>query len=225
MYPQKMSPRRRPYYESDHLQLYHDTEFERMITMNRNLTEIIFLLDRSGSMAGLEKDTIGGFNSLVKKQSQEGETLLTVILFDDDYEVLWNGMNAKNIRLTEREYFVRGSTAMLDAVGRTILDVGNRLSQTFEEQRPGKVLFVITTDGMENSSCEFTYEKVKELIQYQKEKYNWEFIFLGANIDSIKEARDIGICSEDAFNFEASSVGVECMFRLVDEKLSERRSK
>jgi uncharacterized protein YegL len=197
-----------------------------MIGMNKNLTEIIFLLDRSGSMAGLESDTVGGFNSLIAKQCQlEGETLLTTVLFDNQYEVLWNGIDASHARLTEKDYYVRGSTALLDAVGKTIVDVGNRLSNTTDERRPGKIIFVITTDGMENASREFTYEKVKELITRQKEKYNWEFIFIGANLDVSKEADSIGISMNDAYNFEASSTGLESMYLRVEEELSERRKK
>lgn len=170
--------------------------------MNRDLTEIIFLLDRSGSMAGLETDTIGGFNAFIEKQRQlEGETIVTAVLFDDRYEILWNGIDANKAILTDKEYYVRGSTALLDAVGKTILDVGYRLSKTSEETRPGKVIFVITTDGLENSSREFSYEKVKELIKHQQEKYNWEFIFLGANIDAAKEAGNIGICKDNAYSF------------------------
>ncbi|MGA9227489.1 MAG: VWA domain-containing protein, partial [Mesobacillus sp.] len=176
--------------------------------MNNNLTEIIFLLDRSGSMAGLESDTVGGFNAFVKKQSElEGETILTAVLFDDEYEVLWNGIDAREVKLTEKEYFVRGTTAMLDAVGKSIIDVGYRLSKTSEDRRPSKVIFVITTDGMENASREFTYEKVKELIRHQQEKYRWEFIFMGANIDAAKEADSLGIDIENSYNFEASHKG------------------
>jgi uncharacterized protein YegL len=181
--------------------------------MNKNVTEIIFLLDRSGSMGGLENDTIGGFNSFVKKQCElEGETLLTTVLFDDHYDVLWNGVDARNIRLTDKEYYVRGCTALLDAVGKTILKVGHRLSRSSEEQRPSKVIFVITTDGEENSSQEFNYEKVKELIKHQQEKYSWEFIFMGANIDAAKEADTLGIDADSAFKFEASEKGVESMY-------------
>lgn len=192
--------------------------------MNKNLTEIIFLLDRSGSMAGLERDTIGGFNSLIEKQCRlEGGTLLTTVLFDDQYEVLWNGIDANHARLTDKEYYVRGTTALLDAVGKTILDVGYRLAKTSKEQRPGKVIFVIATDGMENASREFTYEKVKEMIQHQKDKYSWEFIFIGANIDAAREADSIGISEGDAYNFEASSAGVAVMYRMMEEELSERR--
>ncbi|WP_210364196.1 vWA domain-containing protein [Bacillus sp. REN3] len=194
--------------------------------MNKNLTEIIFLLDRSGSMAGLESDTVGGFNSFVKKQCElDGQTVLTTVLFDDRYEVLWNGIDAKDALLTQDEYFVRGTTALLDAIGKSILDVGWRLSKTVEEQRPGKVIFVITTDGMENASREFTYRKVKELITHQQEKYSWEFIFMGANIDAAKEADSIGIDAKHAYTFEASHEGVEKMYEMVTETISEKRMK
>jgi uncharacterized protein YegL len=195
-----------------------------MIEMNSNLTEIIFLLDRSGSMGGLERDTIGGFNAFIDNQKKlEGKTLVTGVLFDDQYEVVWNGADAEKVKLTAEEYYVRGCTALLDAIGKTILDVGYRLSKTNEGNRPGKVIFVITTDGFENASREFTYEKVKELIKHQQEKYNWEFIFLGANIDAEREAYNLGIHSQNAFNFEATGVGVESMYKMVCEEVSERR--
>ncbi|MCE7791559.1 VWA domain-containing protein [Salipaludibacillus sp. CUR1] len=194
--------------------------------MTRQVTEIVFLLDRSGSMAGLESDTIGGFNAFVKKQCElEGETVLTAALFDDRYEVLWNGVDAGSVTLTEKEYFVRGMTALLDSVGKTILDVGYRLSHTSEERRPSKVIVVITTDGMENASTEFTYEKVKELIKHQQETYNWEFVFMGANIDTAKEAGSIGISEDHAFAFEASPAGVDRMYEKVTEVVSEKRKK
>ena len=194
--------------------------------MKNNLTEIIFLLDRSGSMAGLEGDTVGGFNAFVKKQTElEGETILTTVLFDDQYEVLWNGIDAREAELTEDDYYVRGMTALLDAVGKTILDVGYRLARTSEERRPGKVIFVITTDGMENASSEFTYGKVKELIRHQQEKYGWEFIFMGANIDVAKEADSLGIHIENSFNFEASEKGIENMYEMVSDSIMEKRMK
>jgi uncharacterized protein YegL len=197
-----------------------------MIDMNKNLTEIIFLLDRSGSMAGLESDTVGGFNAFVKKQSElAGETVLTTVLFDDEYEVLWNGIDARHAKLTEDEYFVRGTTALLDAVGKTILDVGCRLAKTSEDRKPGKIIFVITTDGMENASREFTYGKVKELIQHQQEKYSWEFIFMGANIDVANEAENLGINLDNSFNFEASEKGIEMMYEMVSESIIEKRMK
>lgn len=192
--------------------------------MKRSLTEIIFLLDRSGSMGGLEKNTINGFNAFIESQSQvDGETTVTAVLFDDEYEIIWNGIAANKATLTDKEYYVRGSTALLDAVGKTILDVGYRLSKRSEEKRPGKVIFVITTDGMENSSREFTYEKIKDLIKHQQEKYNWEFIFLGANIDAAIEAGNLGIDRSNAYNFEASETGVETMYNVVCEAVFEKR--
>lgn len=133
------------------------------------------------------------------------------------------GLTQKKVMLTNKEYYVRGCTALLDAVGKTILDVGYRLSKTAEEKRPDKVIFVITTDGMENSSREFTYEKIRDLIKHQQEKYNWEFIFLGANIDAAIEAENIGIDISNAYNFEASEIGVETMYDMVCEAVFEKR--
>ncbi|MFJ5758486.1 VWA domain-containing protein [Neobacillus sp. NPDC093182] len=194
--------------------------------MNSNLTEIIFLLDRSGSMGGLESDTIGGFNAFIENQRKlEGKTLVTGVLFDDQYEVIWNGVESEKVKLTAEEYYVRGCTALLDAVGKTILDVGYRLSKTNKEDRPAKVIFVITTDGLENASREFTYEKVKELIKHQQEKYSWEFIFLGANIDAEKEADSLGIEVSNAFSFEATKDGVECMYNMISEEVVVRRQR
>ncbi|NLP50099.1 vWA domain-containing protein [Bacillus sp. RO1] len=194
--------------------------------MNKNLTEIVFLLDRSGSMGGLEKDTIGGFNAFLERQCRhEGETLVTAVLFDDEVETLWNGVSVKNVTLTREDYYVRGTTSLLDAIGRTILDIGNRLSQTDEDERPANVIFVITTDGMENSSVEFTYPRVKELIRQQEEKYSWQFIFMGANIDVAKEAGSLGIQENQAFNFEATNKGVEMMYENVCDIVSEKRFK
>lgn len=176
-------------------------------------------------MGGLESDTIGGFNTFIQKQSKlEGETIVTTVLFDDRYEVLWNGIEARRAKLTEKDYYVRGCTALLDAVGKTILDVGYRLSTTSEDRRPEKVIFVITTDGLENASKEFTYEKVKELIKHQQEKYSWKFIFLGANIDASKEADNIGIDAKNAFQFQASSDGVAEMYNMVCDVVSEKRN-
>lgn len=194
--------------------------------MINNRTEIIFLLDRSGSMSGLEKDTIGGFNAFIEKQCElDGEVTLTTVLFDNEYEILWNGINAAGAKLTQEDYYVRGSTALLDAVGKTILDVDRRLAKTAEELKPGKVIFVITTDGMENASREFTHEKVKKLISLQEEKHKWEFIFIGANMDAAKEASSLGIHAENAFDFVASEVGVEAMYSMVNENVSMRRKR
>jgi hypothetical protein len=175
-------------------------------------------------MSGLERDTIGGFNSFLERQCQHaGETVVTTVLFDDEVEVLWNGVDAKSVTLTREDYYVRGSTSLLDAVGKTILDVGSRLSKTPEALRPKNVIFVITTDGMENSSMEFSYSRVKELIRHQQEKYSWQFLFMGANIDVVKEADSLGINKEHAYQFEATEKGVEIMYDSVCEIISEKR--
>lgn len=192
--------------------------------MKNSLTEVIFLLDRSGSMSGLESDTIGGFNSFIDRQKElDGETLISTVLFDDKYEILWDGIAIDDAKLSSNEYYVRGSTALLDAIGKSILDVSYRISRSKKEERPDNVIFVITTDGMENSSIEFTYEKVKNLILHQQKLNNWSFLFLGANIDVIKEASSLGINQKDAYAFEASEPGVESMYKKVNEAVSEKR--
>ena len=175
-------------------------------------------------MAGLETDTIGGFNGFIEKQRGLGETLITTVLFDSQYELLHNGIPAQDTILTNKEYFTRGTTALLDAVGKTILDVGNRLSHTPEENRPNKVIFVITTDGMENASCEFSYDKVNEMITHQKDTYGWEFIFMGANIDSAAVGAKIGISGGSCFKYKASRAGTQEMFDKTCELISGIRS-
>lgn len=191
--------------------------------MDKNLTEIIFLLDRSGSMAGLESDTIGGFNSFIQKQCSLGRTHLTTILFDDKYEILHNGIDAGNVTLTDKEYYTRGTTALLDAIGKTIIDVGYRLSHLIEEVHPCKVIFVITTDGLENSSKEFTYDKVKQMISRQQEVCNWEFIFMGANIDIAEESHKLGINPSMAFKYNSSVEGTKKMYDMVGNMVCELR--
>ena len=192
--------------------------------MKNKLTEIVFLLDRSGSMGGFESDTIGGFNSFIQRQCKmDGETRLTAVLFDDEYEILWDGVEANKVNLTDKEYYVRGMTALLDAVGKTILSVGNRISK-LGERKPDQVIFVITTDGMENASKEFTYKKIKKLIK-QKTDEGWEFIFMGANIDVNEEAEHIGISVENAYSFDVSEKGVELMYNRVFEAVAEKRIK
>lgn len=191
--------------------------------MDNKLTEIIFLLDRSGSMSGLESDTIGGFNSFIKKQSKLGRTNLTTVLFDDKYQILHNGVDASTVILTDKDYYTRGSTALLDAIGKTIVDVNYRLSKLNESDRPGKVIFVITTDGLENASREFTYEKVRQMINRQKELYNWEFIFIGANIDVAEESHNLGIHPSMSFSFQASPKGTDQMYNKVNHMVSEIR--
>jgi uncharacterized protein YegL len=194
--------------------------------MKANLTELVFILDRSGSMAGLESDTIGGFNSMLKKQKEEaGEAVVTTVLFDDKYELLHDRIDIGGIRpITEKEYFVRGSTALLDAIGNTISKIANVQKQSSEEYRADRVMFVITTDGMENASREYTFEKVKRMVEDQKEKYGWEFIFLGANIDAISTAASFGISADRAANFVCDSKGTNLNFKVVSEAVSAFRA-
>lgn len=193
--------------------------------MNNNLTELVFILDKSGSMSGLEHDTIGGFNSMLQKQKkEEGDALITTVLFDHGYELLHDRVNIKNVNdISEKEYFVGGSTALLDAMGRTINEIGKSIADTDEEQRPGKVVFIIITDGMENSSREFTSKKIKNMVEHQKTKYSWEFVFLGANIDAIETASMFGIDEDRAANFCSDSAGTELNYRSVCNFVSEMR--
>lgn len=177
--------------------------------MNTNRTELVFILDRSGSMSGLESDTIGGYNAMLEKQKKEaGEATVTTVLFDDQYELLHDRIDLKGIApITDREYYVRGCTALLDAIGKTIQKIANVQKHTSSENRADKVLFVITTDGMENASREYTYDKIRALVERQKQEYGWEFLFLGANIDAISTARRFGIGADRAVNYHADSQG------------------
>lgn len=176
----------------------------------KNLTELVFILDRSGSMAGLESDTIGGFNSMIKKQQTEteGNALVSTVLFDHESIVLHDRIPLADVKpLTEKDYEVRGTTALLDAVGDSIKHIKNIHKYARQEDRPQKTLFVITTDGMENASYKFNYRQIKELITKQKEQ-GWEFIFLGANIDAVEVASHIGIDARRAVNYHADSKGI-----------------
>ena len=196
--------------------------------MKTNTTELVFILDRSGSMGGLEPDTIGGFNSmLAKQQAEPGECRITTVLFDHRYEVLHDRIDVKAVNpITEREYFVRGQTALLDAVGMTIGKICGVQENTAEGHRAGKVLFVITTDGMENASREFSYGKIKSLIERQKSRYRWEFIFLGADIDAVEVADRLGIARNRAQNYHKDSAGVALNFCVVGQAVeSFRQSK
>ena len=194
--------------------------------MKKNLTELVFILDRSGSMAGLEKDTIGGFNAMIEKQRTEaGEACISTVLFDSDTEVIHDRVPLDRIsKLTEKEYYVRGCTALLDAVGGAIHHIGNVHKYAREEDRPEKTLFVITTDGMENASRRYSYEKVKAMITRQKEKYGWEFLFLGANIDAAREAARFGISEDRAANYHADHKGTEVVYKAVSETVSNFRA-
>lgn len=194
--------------------------------MMKNLTEIVFILDRSGSMAGLEDDTIGGFNAMIEKQkNEEGDAFVSTILFDNYVEVIHDRVDIRKVRpMTRRDYYVRGCTALLDAVGRTIRHIGNVHKYAREEDRPEKTLFVITTDGMENASREYSYERVRRMIEHEKEKYGWEFIFLGANIDAAREAARFGITEDRAVNYHADSVGTAVIYEAVSEAVCNVRA-
>ena len=193
--------------------------------MKKNLTEIVFILDRSGSMAGLEADTIGGFNAMIEKQRKEpGEAIVSTVLFDNECEVIHDRVPLDRVpALTEREYFVRGCTALLDAVGGAIRHIGNVHKYAREEDRPEKTLFVITTDGMENASRRFTYDRLKAMIKRQKERYGWEFLFLGANIDAAREAARFGIGADRAANYHADSEGTNVIYETVSEAITQVR--
>ncbi len=190
--------------------------------MKKGLTELVFILDRSGSMGGLESDTIGGYNAMLEKQKKEpGEAVLTTVLFDDMYELLHDRINLRGLApITDKEYFVRGSTALLDAVGKTIYKIGNVQKHTAEDERAEHVMFVITTDGMENASREFKYEKIRQMIEHQKSKYGWEFIFLGANIDATATAERFGINKDRATNYHADSAGTMLNYEVISETVS-----
>lgn len=182
--------------------------------MKKGLTEIVYILDRSGSMGGLEADTIGGFNSMMEKQKKTKEkALISTVLFDDEIEVLHDRVPINKIeKMTDRQYYVRGCTALLDAVGKSVNHIKNVHKYAREEDKPEKTLFVITTDGMENASSEYSYEAVQKMVKQQQEKYGWEFIFIGANIDAYAEAQRFGIRKDRAVNYVCDEEGTEKVF-------------
>lgn len=183
------------------------------------MTELVFILDRSGSMSGLEKDTIGGFNSMLEKQRKEpGDALVSTVLFDNEIEVVHDRIDIKSVpRLTEEDYFVRGCTALLDAVGGAIRHIGNVHKYARSEDVPEKTLFIITTDGLENASRYYTYDKVRSMIERQKGHYGWEFIFLGANIDAAEEARRFGIDESMAANYRSDEAGTALNYEVISD--------
>lgn len=193
--------------------------------MRENLTEIVFILDRSGSMSGLESDTIGGFNSMIaKQQKEEGEAIVSTILFDDETDVIHDRVAIGEVKkLTEEDYYVRGCTALLDAVGGAIHHIGNVHKYAREEDRPAKTLFVITTDGLENASRYYSFKDVKKLIKRQQEKYNWEFLFLGANIDAIEVAGNMGISRDRAANYNCDEVGTALNYQVLEAAVTRVR--
>ena len=194
--------------------------------MKKGLTEIVFILDRSGSMAGLEADTIGGFNSLIRKQrSEAGEALISTVLFDNYTEVIHDRVPLSKIsEMTGEDYYVRGCTALLDAVGGALHHIGNVHKYAREEDRPEHTLFVITTDGMENASRHYSYDTVHRMIERQKEKYGWEFLFLGANIDAAREAKRFGIQEDRAVRYHSDSIGTELNFEAMNDAMCDVRA-
>lgn len=190
--------------------------------MKKGLTELVFILDRSGSMSGLESDTIGGFNSMLGKQrKEEGECNITTVLFDDKYELLHDRIDIRAVSpMTDKEYFVRGSTALLDAIGKTVNKLAAVQRNTAEDYRAEKVMFVIITDGYENASREYTAEKVKAMIEHEKSKYGWEFIFLGANIDAVETASHFGISADRAVDYVPDAEGTALNFEAMSETVA-----
>lgn len=190
--------------------------------MKENLTELVFILDRSGSMAGLESDTIGGFNSMIEKQKEEpGDAYVTTVLFDHEYKLLHDHVNLKDVKpMAKEEYSARGTTALLDAIGKTIDDIGVRLNETLEEERPSKVIFVITTDGYENASRVYSKTKVKKMIEHQQSKYSWVFMFLGANMDAVGEAASLGINTDFSRTYTANEYGTKSVYTAMSNSLS-----
>ena len=190
------------------------------------MTELVFILDRSGSMSGLEKDTIGGFNSMIEKQKrEEGEALVSTVLFDSESVVIHDRLPLGRVpRMTEKEYFTRGCTALLDAVGGAIHHIGNIHKYARREDVPEKTLFVITTDGMENASRRYDYEKVRKMIERQKSRHGWEFLFLGANIDAAAEAKRFGIGEDRAVNYKCDEAGTALNYEVISEAVCSVRA-
>ncbi len=199
----------------------HVTGFKEMNRQTPVTTEIVFILDRSGSMSGLESDTIGGFNSMLRKQKKEaGEALVSTVLFDDVCDVIHDRVPMERVpELTEETYFVRGNTALLDAVGGAVHHIGNIHKYARDEDRPEKTLFIITTDGMENASRRYSYEKVRRMVERQKAKYGWEFLFLGANMDAIRAAGHIGIGADRAVTYLCDEEGTALSFAVMEKAI------
>ena len=193
--------------------------------MKKGLTEAVFILDRSGSMAGLEKDTIGGFNAMLEKQRQgEGQALISTVLFSGGSTVIHDRVDARSVPpLTEKEYFVCGCTALLDAIGGAIHHIGNVHKYAREEDRPERTLLVITTDGMENASRHYDLRRVRAMIERQKARYGWEFLFLGANIDAVDTAARLGIDADRAANFHCDARGTQLNYEAVSDAMSAMR--
>ena len=192
--------------------------------MKKGLTEIVFIIDRSGSMAGLEDDTIGGYNTFLETQKEEGEAIISTVLFSGESEVIHDRIDVHKAEpMNRKQYRPSGCTALLDALGGAIHHIGNIHKYARDEDRPEKTIFVITTDGMENASRNYTYEKVRRMVERQKEKYGWEFMFLGANMDAIKAAGRFGIDEDRAVRFHSDHIGTELNYRVVGKAITKMR--
>ena len=194
--------------------------------MKKNLTELVFILDRSGSMSGLERDTIGGFNAMIEKQKkQDGECLVSTVLFDDESKVIHDRVSLDNIKpMTEDDYFVGGCTALIDAIGGAIHHIGNVHKYARPEDVPENTIFIITTDGQENASHRYSSDKVKQMIERQKGKYGWEFLFIGANIDAVETAKRYGIEQDRAVNYHADPQGTSIVYESVSKAVCNVRA-
>jgi len=194
--------------------------------MKKNLTELVFILDRSGSMAGLEGDTIGGFNAMIEKQKKEpGEAFVSTVLFDNVSEVLHDRVSLESVpKMTDQDYTVRGCTALIDAIGGAIKHIGNIHKYARPEDVPEHTMFIITTDGMENASRRFSSDEVKKMIERQKAEFGWEFLFIGANIDAVQTAAQFGIGHDRAVNYHADSQGTQVLYETLCAPISAMRS-
>ncbi len=194
--------------------------------MKNKITELVFILDRSGSMSGLEADTIGGFNSMIKKQKKEdGECYVSTVLFDNESEVLHDRVRLSDIpEMTDKDYTVRGCTALIDAIGDAIRHIGNIHKYARPEDVPERTMFVITTDGAENASRRHTAAEVKKAIERQKEKYGWEFLFIGANIDAVETASRYGIAPDRAVNYNADEKGTQVVYEALSDAVCNVRA-
>lgn len=194
--------------------------------MKKNITELVFILDRSGSMSGLESDTIGGFNAMIEKQKkQDGECIVSTVLFDDENRVIHDRVSLDEIKpMTEDDYFVGGCTALIDAIGGAIHHIGNVHKYARPEDVPENTIFIITTDGQENASHRYSSDKVKKMIERQKDKYGWEFLFIGANIDAVETAKRYGIDRNRAVNYNADAQGTSVLYETVSKAVCNVRA-
>lgn len=194
--------------------------------MKENLTELVFILDRSGSMSGMEEDTIGGFNSMIEKQKkEEGDCLVSVVLFNHTCEVLYDRVPVAQVpRMTRTEYFTSGCTALMDAMGGAIHHIGNVHKYARLEDIPEKTIFVITTDGMENASRIYSADKVRQMVKHEQDKYGWEFLFLGANIDAVETARRYGLKEGHAVRFHNDRKGIELNYKVMSDTITHVRT-